>query len=168
MAQLSSLARWYDERQVRERAAVLIGCVCIIVFLIFYLAINPLERKRNQITDQISTKKAQLAELKAREQIILARKGIDPDRKDRERLGALMEESAKLEEQLREGIVNLVSPQDMPELLKDLLTRQERLELISLENLAPQELKFGREEGTDELSSRLYRHSLRMIFSGDY
>lgn len=168
MTQKSSLTGWYDARPVRERAAVLIGIVLLMVFLIFYLLVSPLDRKNNQLTDQISSIKAELTQLKAKEQVILARKGFDPDRKDRERLGVLMEESAKLEQQLQEGIVNLVPPQDMPELLKDLLTRQEKLELVSLENLAPQQLKFGQQESVEEFGPKLYRHSLRMTFSGDY
>jgi MSHA biogenesis protein MshJ len=168
MTQKSSLTKWYDGRPVRERVAVLLGAVLILVFLIFYLLVSPLDLKNNQLTNQISSTKTELAVLKAKEQVISARKGIDPDLKDRERLGVLMEESAKLEQQLREGIVNLVSPQDMPELLKDLLTRQEKLELISLENLAPQQLKFGQQDSTEEFGPKLYRHSLRMTFSGDY
>ena len=168
MAQKSTFIQWYDERPVRERAAVLIGTVLVIVFLVFYLLVSPLDRKNNQLTKQMSSIKAEHAELKVKEQVISARKGIDPDRKDRERLGVLMEESAKLEQQLQEGIVNLVPPQDMPELLKDLLTRQEKLELVSLENLAPQHLNFGQQESTKEFGTKLYRHSLRMTFSGDY
>ena len=168
MAQKSSFTQWYNARPVRERAAVLIGSALTIVFLIFYLLVSPVDRKNNQLTNQISSIKAELAELKAKEQLISARKGVDPDRKDRERLGVLMEESAQLEQQLKEGIVNLVPPQDIPELLKELLTRQEKLELISLENLPPQQLKFGQQENTEEFGPQLYRHSLRMTFSGDY
>ncbi len=168
MAQKSSLIQWYNGRPVRERAAVLIGAVLVIVFLIFYLMINPLDRQNRQLREQISSVRSDLSVLKVKEQVILARKGIDPDRKDRERLGVLIEESAKLEQKLKEGIVNLVPPQDMPGLLKDLLTRQEKLELISLENLAPQQLDFGQPGSSEEFAPKLYRHSLRMSFSGDY
>ena len=115
------------------------------------------DQKNNHLSKQISSIKAELAELTAKEQVISARKGVDPDRKDRERLGVLMEESAKLKQQLQEGIVNLVPPQDMPGLLKDLLTRQEKLELVSLENLAPQQLKFGQQESAEEFGPKLYR-----------
>lgn len=168
MAQKSSLIQWYDTRQVRERIFVLLGAAAVVTFLIFYLLVSPLNQKNSQLTSQISSVKSGLAELTAKERIIAARKDVDPDRKDRERLGVLMEESVKLEQQLQEGIVNLVSPQDMPGLLKDLLTRQEKLELISLENLAPQLLKFGQLENEEELGPKLYRHSLRMTFSGNY
>lgn len=168
MAQKSFLTEWYDARPVRERVAVLLGIVLVMVFLIFYLVVSPLDRKDSQITRQISSINTELAELKAKEQVILARQGIDPDRKDRERLGVLMEESAKLERQLQEGIVNLVPPQEMPGLLKDLLTRQEKLEIVSLENLAPQQLQFGQQDSAEEFGLKLYRHSLRMTFSGDY
>jgi MSHA biogenesis protein MshJ len=168
MAQKTSMTHWYDGRPVRDRAVLLIGAVLILVFLIFYLLVNPLTLKNDQVTQQISTIKTEMADLQLKEQVISARKNIDPDRKDRERLGVLLEESAKLEQQLQKSIVNLVTPREMPGLLKELLTRQDRLELISLENLAPQQLKFDQQKNPDEFSPILYRHSLSMTFGGDY
>jgi MSHA biogenesis protein MshJ len=56
----------------------------------------------------------------------------------------------------------------MPELLKELLTRQDDLQLISLENLVPQRLNFNQQKIPDEFSPTLYRHSLSMTFSGNY
>jgi MSHA biogenesis protein MshJ len=162
------MTQWYNGRSVRDRAALLIGAVLVIVFLIFYLLVNPWGRKNDLATQQISTIRTEMTDLQAKEQIISARKDVDPDRKDRKRLGVLTEQSAKLEQQLQEGIVNLVTPREMPELLKELLTRQDDLQLISLENLVPQQLKFDRQESPDEFSPILYRHSLSMTFSGNY
>jgi MSHA biogenesis protein MshJ len=168
MTQISSLTQWYDGRPVRDRAVLLIGAVFVIVFLIFYLLINPWGRKNDRVIQQISTLKTEMADLQAKEQVISARKDFDPDSKDLKLLGVLLEESAKLEQQLQEGIVNLVTPREMPQVLKELLTQQDDLQLISLENLVPQQLKFDRKEIPDEFSPILYRHSLGMTFSGNY
>jgi MSHA biogenesis protein MshJ len=162
------MTQWYNGRSVRDRAALLIGAVLVIVFLIFYLLVNPWGRKNDLATQQISTIRTEMTDLQAKEQIISARKDVDPDRKDRKRLGVLTEQSAKLEQQLQEGIVNLVTPREMPELLKELLTRQDDLQLISLENLVPQRLNFNQQKIPDEFSPTLYRHSLSMTFSGNY
>jgi MSHA biogenesis protein MshJ len=162
------MTRWYDGRSVRDRAALLIGAILVIVFLIFYLLVNPWGRQNDRVIQQISTIRTEMADLQAKEQVISARKDFDPDRKDRKRLGVLLEESAKLEQQLQEGIVNLVTPREMPELLKELLTRQDDLQLISLENLVPQRLNFNQQKIPDEFSPTLYRHSLSMTFSGNY
>ena len=168
MANGSSLTGWYDQRPLRERVVLLVGAALILMFLVSYLLIHPVDRKNDQVKNQIAGVETNLTELKIKEDVILARKDVDPERNDRERLASLQEKSAKLEQQLQEGIVNLVPPQEMPELLKDLLTRQDRLELISLENLAPQRLIFSRQEGEEDVAPKLYRHSLRMTFSGDY
>jgi MSHA biogenesis protein MshJ len=168
MTQISSMTQWYDGRPVRDRAVLLIGAVFVIVFLIFYLLVNPWGRKNDRVIQQISTLKTEMADLQAKEQVISARKDFDPDSKDLKLLGVLLEESAKLEQQLQEGIVNLVTPREMPQVLKELLTQQDDLQLISLENLVPQQLKFDRKETPDEFSPILYRHSLGMTFSGNY
>jgi MSHA biogenesis protein MshJ len=162
------MTQWYDGRPVRDRAVLLIGAVFVIVFLIFYLLINPWGRKNDRVIQQISTLKTEMADLQAKEQVISARKDFDPDSKNLKLLGVLLEESAKLEQQLQEGIVNLVTPREMPQVLKELLTQQDDLQLISLENLVPQQLKFDRKEIPDEFSPILYRHSLGMTFSGNY
>lgn len=168
MTQISRMTQWYDGRPVRERVVLLIGAVLVTVFLVFYLLVSPLDRKKAEIAQQLSALKTEMKALQLSEQVISARKDFDPDRKDSERLAVLLEESTNLERQLQKNIVNLVTPREMPELLKELLSRQDRLQFISLANLAPQRLQFDEKDNPDEFSPTLYRHSLCMTFSGDY
>ncbi|MEA3362032.1 MAG: type II secretion system protein GspM [Thermodesulfobacteriota bacterium] len=164
----SMLFQWYDQRPQRERVVLLVCAVVVLIFLVNFLALQPFFEQRVAAQKEVVELKASLAELNAQEAAIKSRKESDPDQENRLRLEVLKGESRKLQQQLRANIVNLVSPQEMQELLKDLLTQQKQLQLISLKNLAPELLKLDQKAGEDIVTPTLYRHRLWMEFSGDY
>ena len=164
----STLLQWFDQRPQRERIALLVCVVIVLFFLVNFLVLQPFSRQRDVARSEMAELKASVAELKSRGAVIEARKGIDPDQGNRVRLEVLAQQAEQLQQQLNENIVNLVSPREMPELLKDLLTQQKRLQLLSLKNLPPELLDLGGQGAADAVLPTLYRHRLQMEFSGDY
>lgn len=163
-----ALSQWYDQRPQRERVALLICVVVVFLFLTNLLLLQPISKQRARAQGEVTELKTALVELKSRELEIQKRVENDPDNENRLRLATLEKEAEKLQQQLKTNLVNLVSPREMPELLKDLLTQQEKLHLLSLENLAPELLELDGETAEDAVLPTLYRHRLRMEFSGDY
>lgn len=163
-----ALSQWYDQRPQRERVALLICVVFLAVFLMNFLVFQPFSKQRVRAQNEITELKTALVKLKSREAEIQKREEKDPDNENRLRLGALGKEAERLQQQLKTNLVNLVSPQEMPGLLKDLLTQQKKLQLLSLENLAPELLELDGNAAEDAVLPTLYRHRLRMDFSGDY
>ena len=117
---------------------------------------------------QASQLQLELAEMGTQEQLLLARKDFDPDLENRQQLELLQAEMAKNKRQLEETVDTLISPQEMPELLKELLVRQRKLRLLSLENLPAELLQIDEQVADESLTPVLYRHRLRLEFSGDY
>jgi MSHA biogenesis protein MshJ len=163
-----ALSQWYDQRPRRERIALLICVVVLFLFLANLLLLQPLSKRRVQAQSEVTELKMALVDLKSRELEIQKRVENDPDNENRLRLATLEKEAEKLQQQLKTNLVHLVSPREMPELLKDLLTQQKKLQLLSLENLAPELLELDGEAAEDTALPTLYRHRLRMEFSGDY
>ncbi len=164
----STLSQWYDQRPQRERIVLLICVVVVLLFLMNLLVLQSFSKQRNAARRELTELNASVAELQNRELQVQGRQSTDPDKDNRVRLDVLEQESKKLQQQLKDNIVNLVSPREMPELLKDLLTQQKKLQLLSLENLSPELLELGEKVAEDTLLPKLYRHRLRMEFSGDY
>ncbi|MCW8860111.1 MAG: type II secretion system protein M [Deltaproteobacteria bacterium] len=164
----SSMTQWFDQRPLRERALLLVCSFIVLIFLTSILVLQPLSQKTQSRRNELTELKNSLVELKTQETVVTARRNNDPDRENRLRLEILEQESSKLQQQLQASIVNLVAPRDMPELLKNLLTRQKNLQLVSLENLPPEQLVLEQKAAPDSLGPVLYRHGLRMEFSGDY
>lgn len=164
----STLSQWFDQRPQRERVVLLVCAVVVLIFMSNFLVLQSFSAQREVARNEVIDLKTSMAEFNAQATVIKARKGSDPDRENRLRLKVLENEARKLQQQLKANIVNLVSPQDMPELLKDLLTQQKKLQLISLENLPPELLELDKKTEDDVVIPTLYRHRLRMEFSGDY
>ncbi len=162
------LLQWYDQRPQRERIVLMVCVVIVLVFLVNLLVLQPLSAQQDATRREMTELKISMAELKNREIVVKARKDLDPDKNNHVRLDALLLESEKLQSRLKANIVNLVSPREMPELLKDLLTQQKKLQLLSLENLSPELLVLDEQTVKDSVMPVLYRHRLRMEFSGDY
>ncbi len=164
---LTRLSQKYDQCSKRERIVLLICAIAIIGLVFNLLVFRPFAEQQRVAGKQLGLLQTELETLKTNEKVILVRKDVDVDQENKLRLSALDAEADRLRQQLKENVVNLVSPREMPELLKNLLTQQQ-LRLISLENLPPEQLDFGKQGGADALAPALYRHRLKMEFSGDY
>lgn len=164
----STLAQRYDQRPLRERVLLLLCAVVVLIFLVSVFVLQPLSRWTKASRHELTEIKNNLVELKARETIVVARKKTDPNQENLRRLEVLEQESTKLEQDLKASIVNLVAPREIPQLLKDLLTQQKKLHLNSLENLPPERIILDQQASLDTAGPVLYRHALRMEFTGDY
>lgn len=165
---LQSLIHRYESRSLRERILLLV-CLLVVLFFLWDTAVmNPLDLRKKRDRKQSNELRIELTELTTRQTRVEAHKGFDPDRENRLKLARLQSEVADIQRQLEVNVVNLVSPQEMPELLKNLLTQQQRLQLLSLENLPAEVLQVNEQATEDPLSPVLYRHRLRLEFVGDY
>jgi len=77
----------------------------------------------------------------------------------------------RLDKRLKALTVDLISPADMAEVLRSVLIRQKGMRLVHLENSPAEDLLLGAEKkhgGDDDERIRLYRHPMRIVFSGTY
>lgn len=168
MAKKTSVITWYNQRPLRERVLLLLAVSAVLLYVSYLVLLQPLGRRSELARQEIVQMQNRQTELQALTQAVEARKNVDPDRQNRLRLAALENEIVKMQEDLRAGLENLVSPEEMPALLKELLTQQKKLRLLSLENQDPERIVLGNSDGPDSASATVYRHPLRMKFSGDY
>lgn len=159
---------WYDDRPKRERIALLICAVIVLVFLLNLLVFEPYSQQRKRAQSEATQLQVDISELTVRSAEVEARRVNDPDKVNREKLAALEQERERLSQELQTNIVTLVPPKEMAGLLKSLLTQEKKLQLIHLENLAPQALAIGQSDKGEDLQPKIYRHSLQMEFLGDY
>lgn len=165
---LKDLPGWYEGRQLRERIMLLVCLLVVLFFLWDALVMSPIAVRKKQALSQLGHLKIEMTDLQTRQQLVEMRKDFDPDRENRERLQALRQQLLAAQQQLEENIDNLISPQDMVQLLREMLLQQQQLKLVKLENLPVQELRVG-DAATDEpLGPVLYRHRLELVFSGKY
>lgn len=171
LLRLRQWAAWLDQRSLRERV-LLLAAVLVVGFLALNaLYFQPRAIERRQLREQIAALDATLSELARQAGAIKARAQDDPDRENHARSRQLQTELTRLDGQLKALTVDLISPQDMAEVLRELLTRQGGVELVRLENLPAVDLlpeaeqAAGKEAGTH---ISLYRHPVRIVIAGTY
>lgn len=165
-----SLFGWYDQRAKRERIVLLVCIVIVLLFLVNFFVFEPFSQQKIRAQAEVAQLQTSIADLMVRSAEVEVRRKNDPDKENRMRLVALEQEAEKLNRELETNIETLVSPREMAGLLKTLLTQQKKLQLLSLENLPPELLTIDKnKKGAETVSQpKLYRHRLRLEFSGDY
>ena len=167
-ASLQRLKQWYESRPLRERI-MLLACLLVVLFFVWdTLVMSRLSLHKKNAQSEARQLQLELTELGSREQLVQLRKDFDPDRENRQQLAQLQEEIGEIQDRLQENVDNLISPQEMPALLKELLRGQRQLQLLSLENLPAEALQISDQVAEEQIAPALYRHRLRMEFAGDY
>jgi MSHA biogenesis protein MshJ len=160
-----------DQRSPRERIMLLAVVLVVGIFAADALFFHPQGIKRRQLRDQIVAMNSAVAELDRQAEAIKVRAGQDPDKEARARQQQLQSELDQLDGRLKALTVDLVSPRDMAEVLRELLSRQAGMKLVRLENRPPVELlpaADGDAETADEERPNLYRHPVHIVVSGTY
>lgn len=167
LCRLGHVADWLDKRSLRERLLLAASLLAVGFVLLNTLVLHPFEVRRRDMTTRETTLKTTLAELDRQTAELQAQARKDPDVESRRQRARLQSEVAQLQERLQALTVDLISPQDMAEVLRELLSRQSGLKLLSLENLVPtQLLELPEDQETGRLN--LYRHPVRLVVSGTY
>lgn len=163
--------QWIDQKSLRERIGIFVAVLVVGIFCSQALYFNPLRTKHAAIKDQVSTLNAALSSLDSQAEAIKARGQTDPDREHRARQRQLQAELDRLDQRLKAVTIDLISPRDMAAMLRGLLIRQKGLQLSHLENFPAEDLLLGadKKQGDgDDRRVHLYRHPMRIVFSGTY
>lgn len=171
-ASLKSLAERIDALQLRERALIFTGVLGVMLLLAMNYLFPPLQAQQKQLELEVKTKREQTRMIYAEMEGLARVAQRDPDADSRARLAEL---NAKL--QALGGATNapsqVVSPREMMRLVREVLQRNQTLQLIQLENLpseplAPAPATAEGEKPTVAASGGIYRHGLRIQVRGQY
>ena len=124
-----------DAMSLRERVMVFIAIVVSLISIINALLINPLLAQQKQLSEQIVQTQKTTAIMQGQIGTLLKMSNTDPNTALKRRLAELRAQSA-LSGKTLDNIQNrLVTPQQMPALLEDLLRHHESVHLIALKTL---------------------------------
>ena len=169
--QIRQLAQWIDQRSLQERIMLLAAVLAIGIFCSELLYFRPQRSRCAEIRSQINELNATLASLDSQAEAIQAQGEKDPNREQRIRQQQLHAELERLDKRMKALTVDLISPREMAEVLRSLLIRQKGMRLINLENFPAEELLLGTDKkhgDNDDKRIHLFRHPMRIVFSGTY
>lgn len=156
----------FDKRSLRERGLVLVTFLVLLIVAWNSLVFEPQMRKRKLTQEKLTRIGNDVLQLRAETAQVEQKATIDPDLVLRRQLPPLRVAIDALDRQLEERMINLMAPQQMPELLRQMLQKQRGLRLVSLENLPAQQV-LKPTEGENP-PPELYRHALVIQMEGNY
>jgi MSHA biogenesis protein MshJ len=168
-AAIDKLRARVDARTRRERL-LLGGALLVVVLLLWEVTLRaPLseqqaraQRDAARITQQTQELRTSVTQLEG--ELAEAR-----DSSEASRLERLRERHEAVDERLSERTQRLISPEQMVEVLRSMVSGDESLALVGLENQPVEPLiREQPAENDDEPIPRVYRHGIEVTLEGDY
>ncbi|BAU47018.1 MSHA biogenesis protein MshJ [Sulfurifustis variabilis] len=171
-----------DGLELRERA-LMFTAVLGVLFVLAANALFPgLQKEQKRLEGELQAKREQTRVLNAEVEKAAAAYAEDADARNRARIAELQARLRALDTTAAQQARSLVSPREMPRLVRQVLTRNRALQLVELVNLPPEPLLEPSKTavvapaGADARPTPvartaapvLYRHGMRVRVKGRY
>lgn len=180
-ARLKQWAERIDAMSLRERLMIFIMLAVTLVALVVTAAIDPFSVKQKGLSQTLVQTQAQTQALEAQMQALAEAAKNDPDLPNKLRLADLNAKRQSAYAELVNVKQGLVTPDQMTQVLRDLLGRNPRLTLVSIKTLAAspltqpsktteQTLKTGAKAPDKSTANDLglYKHGVEISVEGSY
>ncbi|MDO9150384.1 MAG: MSHA biogenesis protein MshJ [Methylotenera sp.] len=124
----------------RERLMVFGASALVVYTTVNMLLISPLAISKQRLLSEISTDQSVISDLQQQVDLLNSKQPIDPNAHNKQHISALESELAAIDTAKNQLEITLISPDKMPELLRDLLAKNGKLKLIALNTLPTQYL----------------------------
>ena len=175
-----------DAMSLRERIMIFAGTALTLMLLLNALLFDPQFAQQKRLSQQIKSDQSKIAEMQTEIQQKVQAQALDPDAANKDLLKQLQQQSQQMHADLL-GLNNvLVKPENMASVLEDILKRNGKLRLISLNTLpvssltasAPKEAKGQSEkialpvplataQGLAD-TNEIYKHGVEIVVQGKY
>lgn len=166
-----------DAMAQRERVLVFLAVLAVLLFIPFQFVIDPALGAIKGLKAQSATSQAAIAALEPQLRELQARIAVNPDDEIRSRLAAIDAELAGIDASLARMQSGLVEPARMTEVVRTLVARHPRLQVVALRTLPAAPLVERPAEGSSPAGSPpaaprgeagLYKHGLELTLEGRY
>lgn len=130
-------AQRFDTLTVRERAMVGGALIVALLALAYTLMIEPEILKHRRMSATMQQKQAEMKAFEAQVTALIASRGQDPDRAERERLAKLNAQLGVLEARISAEERKFTAPSQMRAVIGGLLARSRGVSLVEMKTLAP-------------------------------
>lgn len=173
MDKIRSWAAKFDALSLRERLLILVTLVVAFALPVFTYLIEPAQKGQLNLALRADKLKTELAETQVELQLAKNVKTEDPNlalQAEIDRMQLLLNQRT---EELQQRTATLVPPDQMVELLQQILGRQPGISLIEARKAAPQPINLtaGSDDAADKnanAQAALYRHDLELKLEGGF
>jgi MSHA biogenesis protein MshJ len=173
-----------DDMSLRERAMVFIAAAFVVISLMEVLLLDPLLAKQKILSTQVIQQQERMKEMQAQMQNLLQAKRDEEHSPLRERMAQLKQQLLEQDSYLQSRRDRLVEPDKMADLLKQVLNKNGRLQLVELKTL-PVSLLVEKPQGADaagqtapasvpdgqrqaDTQKQIFKHGVQITVRGGY
>lgn len=175
-AMLQTVSTKFAALNARERWMVFFAGLALVYAVLSSLLMGPVQRQQQQMQTEMAQSSAQLADIAQQVATVSEHPVMSVDESNTQKIAQL---NAKIHAQQTEMSAlqdTLVSPAQMPGLLKDLIEHHASLRLIDMKTLPPENFLTAQPitaqdtEATQTHSGQplIYRHAITMTLAGNY
>lgn len=163
-----------DGMTLRERIAIFLAAVAVVLFVINALVLEPLSARNKALADQIRQQNQMVEAANMEIDVRMAAFGANPDQATLQKLAEMNRKAVLLAGSLRTMQHGLVAPEKMGVLMQQLLRSNGKLKLVSLRTLPVSGL--GGKDAKDAKDAKpasgqrdlLYQHGVEVVLQGAY
>lgn len=157
-----------DALSLRERAIIFLAITALLYLLWNTLLMTPLDREQKAMLSQIDSLRVEVAALDEQTRIIMQKHSVDPNKTERELIAKLDRQLQQADANIKEMITGLIEPREMATILEQVLSKQEGLEFVRLENLGREALVDVESEQGGADAPGVFKHTFRLELQGSF
>lgn len=165
---MSQFEQWQERfatLKPRERGLIWLASSGLLLWLGCVLVLFPMLDQQQQLQGQLKTNVKQLQQLEQQIDLMQQQLQQDVNAAVREQIAGQAQQQQQLVTQIRQLTGRYVSPEQMTQLLSDVLLKNQQVQLVSMRSQAPKPLQLPGAAPTD---IQLYRHGTLLEFRGSY
>jgi len=162
-----------DGLSLRERALIFATTAGLLIFLVFFLFLNPSYARQRQMLDDMARQQEKIAGIEAEIAKTIEAHTLDPDAAERARLAKIQADAQALKTALMAMQQGMVAPERMSGLLEHILRTHRGLQLVSLRTLGETDAEPAATPAVAAApvaapSKLLHRHGVELVVKGSY
>lgn len=163
-----------DDMSLRERAMVFAAAAFVVISLMNATLLDPLLARQKTLSAQVVQQQEKMKELQAQMQSLLQAKSADEHSPLRNRLAQLKQQLQAQDGYLQSRRDRLVEPNKMAGLLEQVLSKNDKLQLVALKTLPvtlliekPQAAEGAAQPATNG-QKQIFKHGVQITVRGGY
>ncbi|MGH8221010.1 MAG: hypothetical protein ACREUT_20955 [Steroidobacteraceae bacterium] len=162
---LNALLARFDQLSLRERGLVILATLAVLIGAFQFLLMSSVDARRKQLSLELATLKS---EMDGAANAALAASTSDPIAEQTRHAAELKARLAATDAALASRAAGMIPPQRMMQVLRDVLTREPSVKLVSLRYLHATPLPDDANSVVPPGIPRPYLHTVEIVVQGNY
>ena len=167
--QWDKLSTKVNALSMRERVLVFATVTVVVLFLLNMLLLEPLLARQKSLHSQISQQQQTMLEVQAQIAALVLENSPNAKSPQRSQINQIRQEIAEGNAYLKSSREKLVQPEKMAEHLRQLLSKNNRLQLVALQTLPVTPLLEPSKVAASAAQDRqVFKHGVQLTLRGNY